>query len=229
MLETYTESGGTVTAIRNMVSGSDDMAEATNPPAVSSINGRVAMKGDGSNDKLVSSEAAAVAPFIGTNRPVTVVIACQPDPATAQSAAIFCAGNSGIASNNTNLFLRQSVAGIWRMRRTDDAALQKNVARNDAVQFIPQVVSFITNGTHAQIYVNQDRTPQPRPGPTPNSEISTGTITPNQLGILCRADSSADSFSADRVGAILVFDRALYVPDLRGIIAAMMGRWGIPA
>lgn len=227
MLETYTESGGTVTAIRNMVSGSDAMSEATNPPALSSINGRSAIKGDGSNDRLFSTEAALVAALSGAEKSATVIMVYQSGAQSTAFRACWSWGNSTVETSRVaTLFLAPNMPCQFTAQRRDDAALQPNRFRpgQERAQ-LPSVVTVAFDVGRVEIECNL-RDPYARRDVSPGW-FSSGQLTPNRVGIFCRADLTPDLFDDGRMGAMVVYDRYVPIIEREGVVAAMMGLWGI--
>lgn len=246
MLETYTESGGTVTAIRNMVSGSDDMAEATNPPALelTGLSGLPTMKADGSNDRLISTEAAVVAAVSGTEPRYALFTVIAPTAPTGKvNAVYFGAGNSGEISNNTAYHGRFGFAAAeddnWGLERRVSASDTNSWLSGAVTSYAPQVVSYVGFGI-ARMRVNL----QPAMGGTTRGgasgagsgfgiQATTGALAPDRVAFFCRPDSNPDSFCRDRISAALLFDlnqmgRTLTLAEELGIIAGLMGRWRIP-
>jgi hypothetical protein len=227
MLQTYTDGGGTVTAIRNMVTGSDAMAEATNPPALdlTGINGRPCMAPDGSNDLLISTEAAVLAAFNGAQLPVTLTAVLQPiDPAVA-SMVVFSAANSGVA-NRTWMFFR-NVNNIYQVQIIDDAGVS-GPARGPAVAvpLLPRVVSLVVGDTYVHGMANNGPYVDNRGGQG-NTLLPAGAITVDRVGLFARVDSAPDGFSSIKLGCLIIHSVALARASLRGLHSALMGRWGI--
>lgn len=221
----YTDGGGTVTAFRNMITGSDDMAEATNPPTLdlTGINGRPCFTGDGTSMQLISTEATVVAPFIGNMRARTAlfVIGGQPDSTI---RAIFAAANSGVSAARSVVYRHLTNGGVPTVSETitPDAAVTSNASFRTP-QTSPRVVAIINQGPSVIILMNGARAEQQ----SPSLLVSPGQVTPNRVGFLCRPDSAPDQFHSISIGAGIIYDHALTVPECVGLSFALMGRWGI--
>lgn len=229
MLETYTETTGTVTAIRNMVTGSDAMSEATNPPALdlTGINGLPCMLPDGTNDRLISNEAPLVSVFSGSAKAFSIIVLVRTTSvAPAPTMAYLCAANSGAATNGSVGGFRIPATnvppGCIRLSRTDDNGVG---ATHNSQAMIPigvHVFGFICYGDVGFTAVDLQPT-------LPNAlrAMGVGPMSPNQVGLFCRPDSAADSFSNERMGAALVYDHGLTLQEYRAIAAGLMGRWRV--
>lgn len=223
----YTESAGSVTAVRNMVTGSDDMVEATNPPALGTgatgINGLPCLAPDGSNDRLISTEASVVAPFIGVDVALTITLVYQPTLIDSGARALFAAGNSGVATSRTMFYRRSSGLHAWLTISDTGEQTGGGTIDNLMFQTRPVVVSLVTGPPAANFQVVNGARVPPRFG----GVTSVGQITPDRVAISCRPDSTPDLFDNSRIGAVIVHDKALAVDAVRGLHAALMGRWGI--
>lgn len=223
MLETYTESGGNVTAIRNMVTGSDDMAEATNPPALdlTGINGRPCMVPDGTNDIMLSTEASVVAAFAGVEMPVTVTAVYLNNGGV--SRILFGAGNSGVSGARTYVFRHTSLARALTVHRIDDAGRTAQPGVN-ATGRSPTVVSAVVSARYWDLV--QDGKLSSRAGPE-GILVPTGQLTANRVGLFCRPDSGPDGFWPNPTGCLIIHAGTLDIASVRGLQAALMGRWGL--
>lgn len=229
MLETYTESGGTVTAIRNMVTGSDAMSEATNPPALNltGINGLPCMVPDGTNDRLISTEAPVFQVFNNLVSPLTMIAVCSLT-SLAGARVLFGAGNSGVASSSSHTMQTTiSLGGVLRQNRIGDNGVSTTLNRTEGIPLgVPFVWSAGTNGNDGFHTVNLEPT---------TTSIATGTafaraglVTANRTALFCRPDSAPDTFGNMPAGCFLLYSRRLPDSELLGVVAALMGRWLIP-
>jgi hypothetical protein len=229
MQETYTESTGTVTAIRNMVTGSDLMAEATNPPALSltDINGLPCMVPDGSNDRLVSTEAALVSVFSGSAKAWSIIVVVRTtSEAPAGTMAYFCAANSAAATNGSAGGFRIPATnvppGCIRLTRTDDNGINGS---HNSVAKVPvgvHVFGFICLGAVGFTAIDLQPTP-----PNLLRPMGVGPVSPDRVGLFHRPDSAADSFLNEPMGAAIVFNHGLSLHAYRSLAAGLMGRWRI--
>lgn len=225
MLETFTEDAGTVTSIRNMVSGSDDMAEGTNPPALSLINGRPAMLGDGTNDILISTEAAVVAAANQAERSFTLTIVYQPAATVVAGTQQLCAwGNSGTANTRTAGFVHNAAGQIQLSCLSDGGFVHAAVGvERIATDLRPKVVTAVCSPQFCMQYANRTML---QPGAWFGTGFN-GQLTPDRFALLARPDSAPDRFSAERLGCIIIHDHPLAPAEVIGLHTALMGKWGI--
>ncbi len=222
--ETLTQAG-TVTSITNMVSGTA-WTEAVAPPTyeAAGINGRPCMVGNGSTMKIISNEAAVWGAFLGESPPRTALFVCSVTLPVANTSALMAVGNSGVASNGTSNYQAFAQGGYWRIPSLSDAAVAGNAVRNDsAIRAGGQVVRFANNRELAWNAINLE------PRYSMSGSLAAGTVTPNQVALLCRPDSIPDGFFASRLGCAILFNRLLTLSEELGVAAALMHRWGIPA
>lgn len=213
-----------VTSIGNLVSGVK-WTESSNPPEfeAAGLNGRPCLKGDGSARRLISTDPAVVSAFSGVNRALTIVMATQPiSAAPASYMSSFAAANSGVAVNGASFGGRKVTNGRFRLERNSDAGVSIAVDRSVDPALVPQIVTYLTPGATGSIFVNNESTPNPNA-----DNLSNGQVTPNRCALFCYPDSVPDSFSSDRIGAVLVFNTALDAGTRQSVVSWMMGRWGI--
>jgi hypothetical protein len=193
--------------------------EATNPPTYSEdgINGLPCMVGNSSNMRIISTEAAAVAPMVGISKPWTAIVAMEQ---TGSSGTIFGFGNSGASTPRGGLVAGNG--GLLSGSIVDDSGAT-NLAINDRLylQELPAcVVALVNYGASYRHFVNTswrgDLTP-----------CLTGQMTPNRLGLFCRPSQSPGLFSGAKLGCALFYGRALPDRECLSIIAGLMGRWNI--
>ena len=223
MQETFTEVGGVVQHILNMASGVD-WIELVNSPTytVTGINGIPCMAGNQTAMRIVSSESAVVNTFLGATPRFTLFLVVSPitAPPTAAPLCYFGVGNSLVSSSNTMRFMRAGGALSVRAERIDDNGLSTSLVSRVPEISRPLVVCYRSWGTTTDLIIDNEL----RSGP-----LGIGITTPDQAALLCRPDSVPDSFCSDMLGAALVFDTALPIDAIRGLTAALGGRWGIPA
>jgi hypothetical protein len=219
--ETFTESGGAVTSIRNMVSAVD-WTEATAPPLydATGLAGGPCMTGDGatSSRKILSAEAAVVAAFSGAAKALTAVFVHQPVVGVLAASALLGAGDSALVANSS-----------WRLGATsaDFPTLIKrgttsNVVVSSAVAntAVPTISSFRSTGTTGDIWRGLAREGS-------GAFVDVGAPTPNRVGLLCYPVSTVANFYNGKWGCGLLFTRALSDAELRGIILGLKVRWSI--
>lgn len=215
--QTFAQSGGNVDSVRNMVSGVD-WAEATNKPAVGTLNGRPCMVGDGAAKRIISTEAAVVSAFSGANKALTFICVCQPSVA-AQTAALIGSGDSALIANSSwRIGTVVSAPGLWMMAKRGTAATSVNGTTQ--VPTSPVVVTYRTNGTAADMFINQA---VERSGA---AFVDQGTPTPNQVGLMCYPVQTPSSFFNGNWGAGLLYNSALSDSQVRGLVRGLRMQWG---
>jgi hypothetical protein len=225
-LDSYETSAGTVTSIRNLVSGVAISTAATNLPLFEPVgcNGRPCMRGGiGTPRGLIGTEAAVVAVAAGTDLPQTIMMVTQPSSAApAGYQENFAWANSGIAVNNAQYAGRAITTGRFRYEVVDDAAANVAVTRTAAVTTVPQVVCFRTSGIAGSIFVNREGIANPNGG-----ALNVGAITPNRFALFCVPDSSPDTFSDDTLAELLVFSGFVGDGVRVKLTEYLMAKWGI--
>jgi hypothetical protein len=219
LLDGYTESSGLVTAIPNKVSG-EQWEEPTNPPRLTTINGRPAIDGNGSSQRIISSEAAVASVFSGADKSWTVMLVTQPT-AGGSNSVLFSAGNSGFSGSRVNYLIRLN-SNRFQLGKIDDAGSFVSQNRSAAVDFAPQVVTFISHWTTCSAYVNTQEPADPNA-----ASLNNGDTTVDQCGLLCRAYGTPDVFSVDPLGAVLVFNRAITSAEHLGLVAGLRREFGL--
>ena len=228
MQQTFAETAGTITSIRNMASGVD-WEEAVLGPAydATGLNGRPAAVPNGTTQRIISTEAAVLAVFNGDNKAFTAQFAFKVG-AFGTAVTWFGLGNSGIASNDSYSFERTDASASvgLRLRKLDDAgtgAAQGGLRLPTAPDIL--VLTWVCFGNSADLYLGASRSNR-----CSNFSIFTApaTVNVNQAALFARPDSVPDQFFDAPFGAAVVWDHALPDAQWRGVAAAMCGRWGIP-
>jgi len=220
--ETLTQAG-TVTSIRNMVSGVD-WTEATNPPtyAATGLNGRPCMIGNGSSMRIMSTEAAVVAACSGSDKAVTVFLVTE-EPTPDAINVLFAAASSTVNTNSTlSFFTTTAGLGRWSVQRIDDAAGTVSAPRGVDIAAGPQIVSWVIPGTTASIYVGDEEQADPNA-----AAFDVGATTPTRVALLCRPDLTPDLFADAKIGALLLYSRALSDLERIGVVNGLRARWGL--
>ncbi len=222
--DTYTVTGGTtVTSLNNRVSGTAWNTSVTAFPLYdgTGLNGRPCMVGDGARG-LLSTEALVVAALTGADKPHTIFLVTEPVTlAPAGYRASIAWANSGVA-NRVAYMGRQGGTGRYRHELLDDAASNAAVTRSVDVALSPQIVCYRTTGTASSIFVGTEATPDPNGG-----ALNRGTITPDRVALFCIPDSAPDTFSSDKIGAVLGYDRELSNLQTRAVINTLRAQWGL--
>ncbi len=219
--ETLTQAG-TVTSIRNMVSGVD-WTEAVAPPTyeAAGLNGRPCMVGNASTMKILSTEAAAVAPLVGVGRQWTATMVID-QRGTITGTMFGFGSDAGNTVRGGFLAANSNAGGVLSGSMVDDSGAI-NLTLNDTHQLSAASACCVTTvcyGGQLRHIVNKSFFGGLIPTPT-------GQMTPNRLGLLCRPRQTPDGFTAGALGAALFFSRALSASELLGIHCALMGRWRI--
>jgi hypothetical protein len=211
---------GDGTSVTNMVSAVE-WSEATNPPAYEAegLNGLPCLVGNGTDARIISTEAEVLAAFSGSHMPFTVIMVVEPTVAVANESILGVA-SSGSTSSSFRFGKRTLSPGRWCMEKRGNApAATLEGLRGVVLQ--PVVVSFWTNGESGSIGLNlADEQPRDR-------FVETAIPAPNRCALFCRPQSSLTEFSTSKAGCWLVFSRELPRSERLGIVAALMGRWGI--
>jgi hypothetical protein len=236
MLEpnSYTIAGGspdTITSITELVSSTTIDTAITAFPEYEpvGINGRPCMRGgstangSASNRAIAADTPAILACFSGTDTPFTMfMVVAVASAAPAASCAFFGVGDSGVATARTTQFFRQLTSGNLRAQRTDDAsaaATTTSALRQIAQR--PTVVCWRCTGTAISCYLDGEGEPSPN-----QAAFDVGAITPNRFAWFCRPDSAPDTFSDDRLGEWLLYDRAVNDVEVVGVGHWLRQEWG---
>ena len=227
MLETasFTTSGGEVTSIINKATGVTWNTAATDFPLFTAggLNGHDCMTGNVAAGRgLISTDAALVSAFTGTDAACTVIAVVSSDLVNA-TEEFFAAGNSGFASNRTWRFGQTSGSPTGKpyVGKVDDAGTNVSTASTASMGSGAHIVSYVVAGTTASIYVDSGSA-----NPSGGS-INADVTTPDRMALLCRPDNSPDGFWGGSVGTVLAFNTALS-DQVRGDIEDMLaGRYGL--
>lgn len=222
MLETHSGDG---TSVTNMVS-SVAWEEGTNPPAYDdeAMNGLPCLAPDGADDRIISTESAALAPFVGsTHNPVTVVhVLSHVTPN--RVGVVFSAANSAVAGDRfwqwgtttaqsgKDFMSNRIDGGVTTSRRR--IQLAASGVQTIAWRAIGGVISCFVNG--AMVAMEE-------------SSIHEGSVTPNRLALFCRPDNAPDSFYDGLWGCSILYGQALTDAQVIGLQLGLMPRWKIPA
>lgn len=226
----YTVAGGLVTSITNLVSGVAWNTAATSFPLFEgdAINGLPCMRGEAilgggaTNRGIISTETAVVNAFNGTDLPFTVVAVTDPVFVFTSGAlsTLFGAGNSGFANDRTlSLHRRSNDSTNYQARKRDDAALEVSTS-SLAPGTGPRVMAWVCAGTTMDTYYDGAAVQV-------GQSFNTGVTTPNRVAVFCRPDSSADGFSVDRLGELLIFNRALTDREVARASTRLATKWAI--
>jgi hypothetical protein len=225
MQETFGESAGAITSVRNMVTASDLMAQgnATNQAAyeATGLNGLPCMKFDGAGDHMLSTEAAPMSVLGNVAAELTFIYVA--DIVTPnRSSAVFGAGNSGVSNSRFFSIGTSTVNGGQHIYNTEgDASGINRAARTVTAVAGPQVVAWVSIGANVSCYVNGKQL-----GMT-SFTLFSEAVTVNRFALGCRPDSAPDTFYDGRLGCLLLFGRALPKADMLGLSTAMMARWRV--
>ncbi len=230
MLESssWTESGGTITSIRNLASNTAwntaatafPLYEATGFGGLPCMRGESSASGGSTNRGLISTEAAVASVFSGADTPWTIIAVTEPVTITgATSAVIFGAGNSGVSSNQQTYIHRRADNGNYQVVKIDDAAASVSSSSLDEGSG-RRVMTWVVPGTTLSTYNNLTQVQSA-------VALDVGTVTPNRSAFFCRPDSGPDTFGVDRIAELFVFNRAIGDIERRLLTASRMTKWGI--
>lgn len=219
----FTNSGGFVSAITNKVS-SVSWTEATNRPAYAAtgLNSKPCMDADGTNDRIISAEAAVYTNLV-TQHAYTLMMAIQADDLDAIEV-IYSVANSGAAGPGSKRWGTDTGgAGRWTIAATDDAStgylLNSSVANPTVTD--PVVLEYFSPGSTASLRTN-GAAADPSAGAT-----AYGALSPNNSALFCRPSSTPASFFDGRLGELLQFTVELADAARSRIRSYMGARWAI--
>lgn len=158
--------------------------------------------------QLISTEAGVVG-ALGTDAAHYLVVVCQFTATADQTSALFGAGNSGVATNQTKRWGNVNTAGgRWTSSIIDDAAVTFTVSSgvDIANQTSAKVLEYFGPGTTESVQENGAAA-------DPNASAQdSGTITLNQVAIAARPDSVPDLMPTGcKIGVVALWDN---VPSL---------------
>jgi hypothetical protein len=217
----YTVTGGnTVTSITNTVSATA-YTEGTNPPGYSAtaINGRPGMVGDGSNDRIMFTEAAVLTALASAS--VAVFYVVQWTLADNQ-AWVIGGARAALDTAVGHRMFGQTIAGAGAhgvLERSDGG-----VSGNQIGSVIPQILApevvchRIANATWQQL-INLAKVDE--------AAHAAQAVTPTRGAIFCRPDLTPDGFLAASLGRALVISPAPTLLVCRGISKHLKAEWGI--
>lgn len=214
----YSESGGLISSITNKVS-SVAWTEATNRPAYAAtgLNGFPCLDFDGTNDRIMSTEAAVIAAF--TNTPAYTVFYVAHHDATAANHAIFGFGNSG-GTTSSGWFGQRSTTK-WTSGLANSAGTSINVDSAGASNTNVNVFEFFHSGTAVSLQVNGGAA-----DPNATSQDA-ATVSPNRVALGCRPNSTIDLFMNGQIGEVLIYTSALNSTDRSTIRQYLGTKWGV--
>jgi hypothetical protein len=210
-----------VTSITNRVSSVAMNTHAGDYPEyeAAGLNGRPCMRGNVAATRgLISTEAAVVAPFIGEDRPWSMIVVWEPAGVEASSQYYWGVGNSATSAYYGS---RQSGGGSpeYRDEIRSDAAQEVSQGADQPV-VVPQVLCLRNTGTAMSRHRNLDQT-------YAGAASNIGTVTVDRFGLFCLPNAGLGSHSACRVGAYLLFNECLSEANRAGITVHLMRLWGL--
>lgn len=214
----YTQAG-TVTSITNKATAVA-WTEATVPPAydATALNGHPCMLPNGTNQRIISTEAAVVALLV--NMPdFTLFFVGAAGTADAQRA-FFGAGNSAEAAtlNNYRFGTNNVGDGTWALATRNAAGTlitSQSAATADTGE---HVFCFRREGTGLTIQVDNGAA-------DPSATHNPGAITPDRCSIASRSASTPDLFWNGDWGELLVYDSALVSGDVNLVHDYLAAKW----
>lgn len=219
MLETHS-STSTVNSVRNMVSGVD-WTEGTNPHTydATGLNGLPCMIGNGADSRLGSTEAPVAAAFSGNDTTWAVLVAFE--------ASSVVGGLVSFGSSSSNIPRGSAIVGSAIDAVVPTKASNTGITRTPSVvvsgiRDAPCVLAAICYGD--TVWVSRNGLPFAQAV----GSFDAGLMTVDTVGLLYRPRQTPDLFSNEKLGEVLIYNRAIDMNDCRGLARAMMGRWGIP-
>ena len=222
----YTNTGGFVSAITNKASGVS-WTEATNRPAVSAtgLNSLPCMDFDGTNDRIISSEAA-VCTALANQNDYTIFIVTQIDDLAAVEVIFSAADVDAAGPGSKRWGTNTGGAGRWTVIGTNDASagIVANAAQDTVNTPVVYEAYSATQVTSLQINgaaVNMST------GGASGTPTAYGTLSPDRVAMGCRPSSTPASFFDGRIAELLIYDTALSTPS-RALVRAYLGtKWSI--
>lgn len=217
----YTNTGGFVSAITNKASAVS-WTEATFRPAVSAtgLNGLPCMDLDGTNDRIISTEAAVVA-AMANQLDYYLAMVVQADDLDAIEA-ILGTGNSAQASAGCKRWGTNTTGnGKWTVIGTNDTPAAITIDSTGDTVTTPVLLEFYSETQATSIRVNGAAA-------APSGTASAyGTLTPDRVSIGCRPVATPASFFDGRVGEILFYGGAVSEPNKALARAHLITKWTI--
>lgn len=220
----YVVASGAVSDIVNKASGVTwTQGTAANRPLfdATKLNGFPCLDCDGSNDYIMSTEAAVVAAC--TNSPAITVMAVFLCDTPDSSTSFFAAANSTeITKSSRGWGTNTTGSGNWLANAANDAGTQVTVQSvGSTANTNPNVFEYWSTGAVSSIRINGGTA-------DPNGAAQAiGTLTPNRCAIGGAPRSNPNAFFDGAVGEVLVFNRELSELERAIIRTYLLRKWGI--
>lgn len=212
---------GDGTSVTNMASGVA-WAEAVVPPGydATGLNGRPCLTFNGTTQRILSTEAATLAAFVGSTKTLTYMTVVEPASGD-QQCAIFGAGSSGAAANHTwrigMLNTGSGILGISK-RGTSGTVTAQSAAQAPST---PKVITYWTNGSTASIWTNLTKEL------TAAAFADLEATSPNRMAIGAIPTSTIGNFYSGKWAGGALYSRALNDLEIMALARGQMDRWGI--
>jgi hypothetical protein len=183
------------------------------------MNGLPCMRGNGTNMRLISTEAEILTAFGGVDHPFTavwVVEALSPD-----ALAFFGgAANSGSANGVVAFGTTATGSGRYAAARIEDGGTPAFVAGSVDIVSDPALLVYVFDGFTLSLYVNGSETAH-----SSGSFFFEDPTTPNRFGLFCRAGNSPDGFISARISEVRVYDNAISAADRAVLSEVLLSKW----
>lgn len=179
------------------------------------INGKPAVKGDGSSDYLSADSVAAV--VSGTDKPWSVLMAMAVTQ-TGVNVQMFNWGNS--SSNTPIIGASHRSTNDWRLEARDDASTNKSTTPAGAVALGNYIHTIVSSGTALTWRVNG----------TPiysEMDIDLGVMTVDQFSLFVLRGSTSVDFCKMHLGEFILYNRALTEAEYVSAESYLSERWGV--
>jgi hypothetical protein len=149
----YSAAGSALASVTNMVSGNVASEASLRPSVVTLSNGRRAFQGNGSTQRILSSEPAVLSCFSGEDAQFTVIFAVELSVLDA-SGLWLGLGNSAAATGYYEFGQSTSGSGIWWMSKVPDGGSGGNCGSIASTRSGPTVLAWQCTGTTCLLYIN---------------------------------------------------------------------------
>jgi hypothetical protein len=225
----YTESGGTVTALKNKVSSVSWAASASCPFEATGLNGHPCLHPIDLTDSFRSSESAVVSVFdcpdTGAAKPYTIVCAVAPDSITTGNV-IFGVGNTAETSASTRVWGHR--AGVSQYEYAQTLPAVNGNARSATATVVTGLnrLAWTSAGTTMRMFLaNVELALTVSASGTASNPLYTPGVGPNRLALFERPDLVPDGPYVGRFGEIAIYNRELNSTELGQLDAYFAARW----
>lgn len=219
----YVDAGGGIcSSITNKVSSVAWTQTGTARPGIAAtgFNTHPCLDFDGTDDCILSTEAAVVTAVSDSN-PHTLIIAGAFDAPTALQC-MFGAGNTAQAANSSRFWgTSATTGGHWYAGCKNAAGTTKDVLSTGASNSSKNVFAFDASGSTSSIRVNNAAADPSAAAQAP------GTTTPDRVALGSYPRLTNGSFLNGQIGELCLFNRQLTTEQILTVVQYMGTRWGV--